>query len=279
MVLLTESQIPDVWKLKGLTLLEPALEFLVKLGIKPENYLVGGSTCVVFNHGEEVIKLCTRKIDYFHYFKTKRTKDFRDVLNGKFRGLLLMPNKILYDDANYFIYTQDKVKLMNFHDITNLIYIKILEIVKKMFLEDMITPDLISSNFGFLAQDKYTSLLNKAKLKDGEPQSSVLDSTLVLFDYHDMRTHVGYVKYKKWPKVVQSLMILACYLLFNKGFEKQFGQPLSEWKEEDHFKQHKFGEGLFPQHFVDLFHAFSTNDRDIVIHAISNCQFKLAETA
>ncbi len=111
MVLLTDSQIPEVWKSKGLNLLEAPLEFLEKSGVKPEDYLVGGSTCVVFNHGEEVIKLCTRKIDYFHYFKTKRTKDFRDVLTEKFPGLLLMPNRILYDDANYFVYTQDKFTL------------------------------------------------------------------------------------------------------------------------------------------------------------------------
>ncbi len=149
--------------------------------------------------------------------------------------------------------------------------------VKKMFIEGMITPDLISSNFGFLAPEKYQAILKKAKIKDAELESGVLSSTLVLFDYHDMRTHAGYVKYKKWSKVVQSLMILASYLLFQTGFEKHFGKSLNDWKTEEDFHRHKFGEGLFPPHFVDLFRAFSTTDSTTVINAISNCQSKLTD--
>jgi hypothetical protein len=230
--------------------LAKALSFLEKRGVKKDDFLKSGSTCIVWNHqARGVIKLCTKRIRYFKAFPTQSVTSFKDLINNQFCSMLLPIQEVLYEDTNYFIYTQEKIKILDLSEIDVYVFSKILEIVKQMFALNILTCDLISSNFGWGS-----------------------DKKLYLLDYHDMKPATSFFKKCQWSKIVRCLLEYTSYLLHKKGFEAYTGESILEWKSEMVIVKKNFGQNYFQKHFIALFKALASNDTNHIVARITDCQ-------
>lgn len=161
------SVIPPKWKpdyLEGrMTTVITSLE---KCGVKNTDFIKSGSTCIVWNYPRGgiplVIKLCTKRIEYFKSHPGVSVQGFKKLICEQFRSMLVPIKEVVYEDQNYFVYTQEKVKILDLSEINVTVFSKILEVVKTMFAKNVLTCDLISSNFGWS-----------------------IDGQLYLLDYHD----------------------------------------------------------------------------------------------
>lgn len=260
MGLLSEEILPNRWKQQYREgKLFGCIKFLEKMGVKSSDILKCGSTCVVFNHtGNRVIKLTTKDIHYFRYFATNNTlRDFHNVVCNTYNSVFLPIKEVLYEDQNYFIYTQDKINILNLIDIDAGVFIKILELVKRMHQVGIITPDIISSNLGFY--------------QGATPQQ------LMLLDYHDLKPMSRHAKEEKWIKIARCLMEFSSWLLYKKSFEEKFGQSLTEWKDAKSMKKKKYGEKHLPGVIVNIIKALAKGDNKLICHTISDCQMRLSK--
>ena len=255
MPIITEPMVPKKWsgslrkgQLQGV---DKALE---SRKITPKDFLVAGSTCMVFHHGNgQVIKVTTKGISALNEFKKQSVGSFQALVNNDFKSIFLPINEVIYDDDNYFVYSQNKIRILDLPEIQNnaSIYCKILEILRLMIVNKAITPDLISSNLGF---DR---------------------GQLTLLDYHDIITFGAYHKKDKWIKVIRCLVEFTSWLLYGKGFEKQTGESLLDWKDPKVIKKADFGSKHFPAHFTDMFKAIAGGKPQEIINAITACQAKV----
>ena len=230
------------------------INFLGKCDIKENNFIKSGSTCVVWTYTDSngiplVIKLCTKRIEYFKSFPNKTAEDFRSLICDDFRSLLLPIKEILYEDRNYFVYTQEKIKVLDLSEIDVDVFTKILGVVKVMFANGILTSDLISSNFGW----------------DSNHQ-------LYLLDYHDMKSVNEFFQKAKWSKIVRCLLEYSSYLLYQKGFEAYTSESIIDWKSEETIVMKKFGAEYFPSHFVTVYKSLATTNINKIIRSITNCQ-------
>lgn len=233
------------------------IKYLTQKGVSSADYLKSGSTCIVFHYkNDQVLKLCTKDIVYFRQYINSTVSDFKDLVCNRFRSYLLPVKEMLYDDSLYFVYTQDKLRILDLPEIDADIYCGILDIVKKMFVEKIITPDIISCNLGFI------------KNSQGETE-------LLLLDYHDLVPCEVYHKKQKWTKIFNCLLNFASYMIYKKGFEEQFKEPLAGWKEDLKIRKRNFGAEFFPEHITNVFKALATPNNEAVISAITECQRKL----
>ena len=253
----TQDIVPNKWKLSFKEgQMNAVIHFLSQIGVRKQDFMKSGSTCIVYNYGTgQVLKLCTKKIDYFHYYQSS-VDDFKNLIDKQFKYALLPITKVLYEDQYYFVYIQEKIKILDFSQVNYEIFIKILEIIKKMFIENIITPDFISSNLGF-------------------------DSTgnLVMLDYHDFRPLDLYLKKGRWSKITRCIMEFASLALFGKRFEDKFGQSFTTWKEEAAIRSKNYAAEYFPTYIVNLFKALESCRRSQIITTITNCQQNLSTSS
>jgi hypothetical protein len=210
-----------------------------KLSVFLSEYPMGshintGSTCIVYNSidGSNVIKVCTKTIEYFKHFKKTKSIDFQKIANETFKNYFAPIDKILYDDPYYFVYVQKKLKILDFSEINENVFNRIMDIIKNMFKNGIITPDVISSNFGWCGAGT---------------------DSLLLLDYHDIQPISYYKKKHKWSKQVRCLMEFASLALYGKTFESHTGESLTKWKDENYMKSNNFGSKYFPKKYVDIF--------------------------
>lgn len=251
--------IPPRWRSDYLSgVMNNVIAFMHKCGgLRNDQFLKSGSTCIVWNYKDNpkpapfplVIKLCTKRIEYFKSFTNVTVTNFKSLINERFKGMLLPIHEVLYEDPNYFVYTQEKIRILDLSEITPAVYVKILEITKSMFGHGILTCDLISSNFGW-----------------GR------DQQLYLLDYHDMKPIREFFQKTRWSKIVRCLLEFTAYLLHKKSFEAFTGQNMLDWKSELYIVNKQFGADYFPRHFVMLFKSFATNDQAIIIKYITWCQ-------
>lgn len=255
--------IPPKWRSDYLGgAMNNVIAFMKKCGLRNDQFIKSGSTCIVWNYTPPavtpvtsvtsvplVIKLCTKRIEYFKSFPNVGVTNFKSLINDRFKGMLLPIHEVLYEDQNYFVYTQEKIRILDFSEITPAVYNKILDVTKAMFGQGILTCDLISSNFGW-GRDKQ----------------------LYLLDYHDMKPVREFFQKTRWSKIVRCLLEFTSYLLHKKSFEAYTGQNMLDWKSEIYIVTKQFGAEYFPRHFVMLFKSFATNDQEIIIKYITWCQ-------
>lgn len=242
--------IPPKWILEYLGgQMTRVIGFIEKLGVKRENFLASGSTCIVWKFDTSVLKLCTKRIEYFKSFPSVTVPNFKKLINEQFCAMLLPIREVLYEDNNFFVYTQEQIKILNLPDVDVNAFCQILDTVKTMFEQNALTSDLISSNFGWTN-----------------------DHHLYLLDYHDMKPVDEFFKKKCWSKIVRCLMEHASYMLYHKGFEAHSGESIINWKSEMYIVKKNFGSDYFPEHLTRLFKSFSSNNRESIYSAINNCQ-------
>ena len=258
--------IPNKWKTDYMNgCMNKVIAFLEKYQLKKDIFLKSGSTCVVWNYIDPkpiegptgpiiqmVIKLCTKRIKYFKSFPNVTVNEFKKLIGKQFHQMLLPINDVLYEDSNYFVYTQEKVRILNLPDVDVTVFNKILMVVKTMFNKNVLTCDLISSNFGWNHNQQ-----------------------LYLLDYHDMKPVTDFFRKDKWSKIVRCLLEYASYFLYKKGFEEYSGESFVQWKSEMTIVKKEFGVNYFPNYLVNLFRSFSSNHVSIIVDSINECQTTL----
>lgn len=156
--MIKEYYIEAGWNTRGISIeqLDGVESFLSSLGdIK---YRGHGGTCVTYKkpHATVVIKACLKNNGIM-----KSSEEF--IKHSKMlqsHGIkLLPPLEILYEDDLFFVYTQQRCKLMG--EVTPLSTISMFEIIKQMINKRVLVPDLYYKNFG------------------------VYNNEIYLYDYHD----------------------------------------------------------------------------------------------
>lgn len=171
-------------------------------------------------------------------------------------SMLLPIRKILYEDDSYFVYSQECVRILDLAEVDYKVILKILEIVKTMFQNQVLTCDLISSNFGW-AQD----------------------NQLYLLDYHDMKPVSDFIQKNRWSKIVRCLIEYFSWWLFHKSFEAHTSESMLEWKSETTIVKKQFGANYFPPYLVDLLRSFSATDPQKIIDNLNRCHKIVAASA
>lgn len=264
MTAVTEDILPEKWILSFREgKMNSVLSFLDKTGVQKEDFMKSGSTCIVYHYGaHQVLKLCTKRINYFNYYRST-CAEFKNLIDKRFPSLLLPITEILYEDPYYFVYIQEKIKILNFSQVNCEIFIRVLEIIKSMFIENIITPDFISSNLGF---DK--------------------NGVLLMLDYHDFKPLEVFLKKGHWPKIARCIMEFASLALFKTRFEDKFSESFTTWKKEALIRSKNYAAEYFPPYIVNIFkvldHSCQRRNnlnlrRDQIIEAINTCQKHLGK--
>jgi hypothetical protein len=166
-----------------------------KYGTKSSNLMGLGTSCIVYNYGSEVIKVCAKKIKFFHDRKDKSANCLKKVADPMSK-VLLPVKKVIYDGDEFFAYIQDKceplpkktpISAENLNDI--------LHIVEVMFSNGILVGQIKPKNVGFYK------------------------GHIVLFDYHSM--HILKDRIKDKPDWYHSLEeSLQCYQGLYKHSDK-----------------------------------------------------------
>lgn len=261
---INDNMIPHQWEKEyKMGRLNDVIQFLTQKGLKQSDYLKSGSTCIVFHYGSKhVLKLTAKTICYFRHFGSS-VSHFQNLISNQFNGCFLPMSQIIYEDDNYFVYIQDKLTILDLPQINEKIYCKILEIIKKMCVSKIITPDIISCNLGFPQHESY--------------QNKSIEDSMLLLDYHDLTPFDIFVKKQKWTKIFNCLLNFASFMIYHKSFEDQFKESLSLWKDENRIKKRNFASEYFPSHIVDVWKALSSGQIDQIQKTITLCQQKLKQ--
>jgi len=126
--------------------------------------LIGiGTACVVFSYKSEyVIKICAKKIKFFHGRKSKSAEKFKNVIDP-LSPYFLPITQLIYDGELFFVYSQEKCQPLSSRshlDTQN--FVDILNIIATMLTNDLLVGQMKPKEMGYW--------------KDH----------LILFDYHSM---------------------------------------------------------------------------------------------
>lgn len=156
-----------------------------KYNIQPNNLLGLGTSCIVYSYGQMVIKICAKRIKYFHYHK-KRSAELLKKTSETLTPNFLPIKEILYDGDEFFVYTQDKCKpLSKKKPIKNHELRDLLSLIKTMFKNGFIVGQIKPKNVGYF------------------------NDHVVLFDYHSMHPLYERMKKTKWNHSI--IEALECY--------------------------------------------------------------------
>ena len=84
---------------------DQVVKVLKSLEISQKDFLGSGCTATVFRKNDQAVKVCSRNISYFSNYKGN-PQSFKTHINS-LSNIFLPINEILYEDNNFFIYTQD----------------------------------------------------------------------------------------------------------------------------------------------------------------------------
>lgn len=150
-----------------------------------KNSILGlGTSCIVYNYSDSyVIKVCAKKIKFFHYRASKSGHEFKKI-SDPLSPYFLPVTKVIYDGGEFFAYVQRKCQpLSKKGGISDKNLTDILNIIESMLTHGLLVGQLKPKNVGYY-QDR-----------------------LVLFDYHSMHPLYQRMKDKEdwWFSMVDSL--------------------------------------------------------------------------
>jgi len=238
-----EDKIPEKWKADYKSgSLDKAISCLSELKVDARQYLKSGSTCIVFDYDRDtVIKLCTKRINYYSYFRD----NLKTFIDTKFADYFMPISAMVYEDSKYFIYTQGKIRVLDHSEVDQKVFVQTLRMIQTMIHHNAFTPDLISSNFGWA--------------KNGR---------LYMLDYHDLKPTDRFMKKGSWSKVIRCLMEFASLMDHKQTFEHKFNESWLPWKSDSYIQKHDYGESYFGSDLATVFKTFYRSDKDKIISVI-----------
>lgn len=121
-----------------------------KYEIKPDDLLGLGTSCIVYKYGKQyVIKVCAKKIKFFHNRKNKSASEFQKIV-APMSPFLLPIIKIIYDSDVFFAYIQERcAPLPKNEPITEQNLWDILCIVESMLSHGFLCGQIKPKNVGY----------------------------------------------------------------------------------------------------------------------------------
>lgn len=154
-----------------------------KYHVKPRDLMGLGTSCWVFNYQRKgVIKICAKKIKFFHH------RDSRSAVELQKTAQTLAPSflpvsEILYDGDEFFVYVQEKcTPLPKKKPVSHRDLLGILQIIETMLSHGLLVGQIKPKNVGYW-EDKTHS---KKTTGDTTHEGGTSTPHLVLFDYHSM---------------------------------------------------------------------------------------------
>jgi hypothetical protein len=156
-----------------------------KYHTKPQDLMGLGTSCIVYNHDSHyVIKVCAKKIKFFHDRKHRSAYDLQKTAQP-LAPFLLPVDSVIYDGDEFFAYLQEKCQpLTKDSKFKSQDLLDILAIVESLLSHGLLVGQLKPKNVGYW--------------KDH----------LVLFDYHSMHQLYDRIKDKKlWYHSLEESLI------------------------------------------------------------------------
>ena len=120
------------------------LDVLKSLNISEKDFLSSGCTATVFKKNNQAVKICSKDIRYFSNYKGN-AQTFKNHVNRL--GHIFLPiNDILYEDSNFFIYTQNLCQPLEKQQINKQITIEFLKLFKSMINQKCMVSGLSPGN-------------------------------------------------------------------------------------------------------------------------------------
>lgn len=164
---------------------------LLSKKINRKTWLGSGSEAAAFFYQDQVIKVCPKSIRYFKEAGHLSAETFQNQVN-QLQPFLVPINKVLYEDDQVMVYTQDKCQLIKDYDYKSpYIVISFLQLIIFMFENNELISDIGPHNLG------------------------VLDGHLVVFDYHGLHPIIRNNKVRKrkwWKRPITNLTNFINYL-------------------------------------------------------------------
>lgn len=123
------------------------MKTLKSFGLSEDNFLASGCTATVFKVGNTIIKVCRKDIRYFSHYKGN-AQSFKNHIN-RLGHIFLPVNQILYEDRDFFIYTQNLCQPLDKEHVTIPQTIQFLQIFKAMIQEKCMISGLSPHNLCF----------------------------------------------------------------------------------------------------------------------------------
>ncbi len=193
--------------------------------INEKNYLGAGTHAATFRYkGKTVLKLCTKEINYFQQFPLEIDNGDPSIFGGNrskshgeqfkkqinlFSYYLLPIKKILYEDNNVFVYTQDLCDRLNISKIDHDMILKIFRMTYFLVKNNILLGDIAPNNFGLIGKRRHRQI--------------------ILYDYHDLQpisVNNQQLKTSWWRGIIKNLTryISAIYCPHNSlKYEKLMG--------------------------------------------------------
>ena len=160
--------------------------------------LATGGDTTVFNYvtdkdGKEslVLKIVPKNIRFFkHFGKNHSAKDFKKYIN-RLQPYFIPVEEIIYEDENFFAYTQRKCHLITSDKISHNVVVDLFKLIQFMLVNDILLTDLAPHNLGLIKKQ------------------------LVVFDYHGLHrlTEHGVIKRQDWwRRLIRNLTRFICGL-------------------------------------------------------------------
>jgi hypothetical protein len=176
--------------------------------ISSKDLLGLGTSCIVYKYGKDkVIKVCAKKIKFFHDRKNKSAHEFKKTV-APLAPFFLPVEKIIYDGDVFFAYIQAKCKpLPKKEPISEQNLWDILGIIECMLSHDLLIGQLKPKNVGYF------------------------ENHLVLFDFHSL--HPLYERIKDKPDWYHSLeeSLLKYDTLYEKSHLLNLKQLMEQLKQ------------------------------------------------
>ena len=120
------------------------LAVLKSLGLTEKDFLDSGCTATVFKKNNQAVKVCRKTIRYFENY-TGNAQSFKNHIN-RLGHIFLPVNEILYEDDDFFIYTQDLCQPLEKEIINKKITIEFFQLFKSMIKEKCMVSGLSPGN-------------------------------------------------------------------------------------------------------------------------------------
>lgn len=156
-----------------------------KYGLKSHDLMGLGTSCLVYKYGKKsVIKVCAKKIKFFHDQKDKSAEFFKQTV-APLAPYFLPVEKIIHDGDAFFAYVQPRcTPLLKHQSLTTQDICDLLSIIETMFSHGLIIGQLKPKNVGYY------------------------EGRLVLFDFHSLHPLYDRIKTKStWYHSLEESLI------------------------------------------------------------------------
>lgn len=188
-----------------------------------------GSTALCYGDENYIYKICQKSTLNLQKFRN----NYRQLIMKKIN---IVPMEIVYEDSTSFIYKQKKCKVVSLESINYRVCYDILNIIKSLYINNILYPDLFCKNFGYN------------------------DNKCYLFDYHDNNV---------FSDINNCFYIVGLYSLLYYCFTKNtVSNTILSY---ENIVEIDFGKDLFPEEFCKFLRNINQKDITATRNSIEEC--------